>query len=551
MTDGIAIFAANFERFMNSRIFLSAIFLYFFLPLSAQTPFTVSLNPIKIEGLGGVQSYAVGQHNGYWLIVGGRLDGLHRRQPFATFDEAGHNNRLMVVHPEQGKVWYADLAKLNEDLQEQLSSTNMEFYQEGDTLICIGGYGISKKVNDHITFPFITVIDLDNTINAIIEGADFSAYIKQYEDENFRITGGKLRKINDQFYLLGGQKFMGRYNPMGAEFGPGFIQEYLSGYKVFEMNFGAQFQYKLVDQQVDSVLMRKRDFNAESIINAKGEQEIVMYSGVFRPDVDLPWMNAVRVTKSGWSEVETFQQYFNHYHCPVVSLHDELSKENHTLFFGGIAQYKFENGIPVQDNNVPFVNTISRVTSNAVSNTTEHVLPVNMTDYFGAAAEFIINPDVDRYSNNVIIYKSEFKDSLLLGYVYGGIRSDRANIFFQNEGDLSEASPVIFEVYLHASTENLDVKNNLSSSSLQPYIEINDMKGDFKLSFNPQSGISSKVYVYDVDNDKVICDKTIKHKTSERYTYKKRIRNMWKGTTYQVIIESGDERLEQRLFVEY
>jgi hypothetical protein len=47
-------------------------------------PFEVVIAPINIEGLGGLQSYAFGQHDGKWLIVGGRLDGLHRRQPWAA-----------------------------------------------------------------------------------------------------------------------------------------------------------------------------------------------------------------------------------------------------------------------------------------------------------------------------------------------------------------------------------------------------------------------------------------------------------------------------------
>ena len=64
--------------------------------LSAQTtPFNVHLEPLAIDNVGGLQSFAFGQHNGKWLILGGRLDGLHRRQPFASFDLAGPNNQLI------------------------------------------------------------------------------------------------------------------------------------------------------------------------------------------------------------------------------------------------------------------------------------------------------------------------------------------------------------------------------------------------------------------------------------------------------------------------
>ncbi|MBK7883899.1 MAG: hypothetical protein IPJ81_08890 [Chitinophagaceae bacterium] len=53
--------------------------------ISQTTPFNISLEPITITGLGGLQSFAFGQYDGKWLIIGGRLDGLHRRQPFAAF----------------------------------------------------------------------------------------------------------------------------------------------------------------------------------------------------------------------------------------------------------------------------------------------------------------------------------------------------------------------------------------------------------------------------------------------------------------------------------
>lgn len=103
------------------------------------SPFDVLLEPMPIVGLRGIQSYAWGQHEGKWLIVGGRLDGLHRRQPFAAFDVAGSNNQLLVIDPVSQQKWSVPLTSLPTRLQEQLSSTNMEFYQEGDYLYLIGG----------------------------------------------------------------------------------------------------------------------------------------------------------------------------------------------------------------------------------------------------------------------------------------------------------------------------------------------------------------------------------------------------------------------------
>src|SRR5210317_2223679 len=119
---------------------------------SQDNPFTIELKSITIPELGGLQSYAFGQANGKRLLVGGRLDGLHRRQPWAAFELAGHNKQLIVVDPVAKLKWTAALESLPSSVQEQLSSTNMEFYQEGNYLYIIGGYGYSPTIDDHTTF---------------------------------------------------------------------------------------------------------------------------------------------------------------------------------------------------------------------------------------------------------------------------------------------------------------------------------------------------------------------------------------------------------------
>ena len=49
----------------------------FMISTQAQTTFNydVVLTPVNIAGLPGLHSYAFGQHNGKWLIIGGRKDG--------------------------------------------------------------------------------------------------------------------------------------------------------------------------------------------------------------------------------------------------------------------------------------------------------------------------------------------------------------------------------------------------------------------------------------------------------------------------------------------
>jgi hypothetical protein len=54
---------------------------------NAQSPFEYALqiDSVTIAGLPGLHSYAFAVADNKWLIVGGRKDGLHARQPFASY----------------------------------------------------------------------------------------------------------------------------------------------------------------------------------------------------------------------------------------------------------------------------------------------------------------------------------------------------------------------------------------------------------------------------------------------------------------------------------
>lgn len=96
---------------------LSLLLIQSFTVLSQNAPFQIHIEPMEIDNLGGLQSFAYAQHDGKWLIAGGRLDGLHRRQPFAAFDVAGNNNQLIVVDPVLKQKWTAPITSLSIDLQ--------------------------------------------------------------------------------------------------------------------------------------------------------------------------------------------------------------------------------------------------------------------------------------------------------------------------------------------------------------------------------------------------------------------------------------------------
>lgn len=495
----------------TKTIIFSFLLVITFSVAKSQQNLNLSLEPLTIQNLGGIQAYAFGQYNGKWLIVGGRLDGLHQRQPFAAFDIAGHNTNIYVVDPENQQIWTSSISALPTSISEQLSSTNMQFIQEGNYLYCIGGYGYSNTFSDHVTYNSLTAIDVPNTINAIINGTNFTSFFRQINDNEFQVTGGRLDKIGQNYYLLGGQNFIGRYNPMGPNNGPGFIQEYTNEIRIFTItDDGTNINITHLSPYTDTVNLHRRDYNALPQIMPNGKEGITMFSGVFQYIADVPFLNCVNIDSSGYTVNNNFQQFYNHYHCPAIPLYTEQNNMMHNVFFGGIAQYYDNNGTLVQDDNVPFVNTIANVTRDANGTMLETKLNIEMPNLLGASAEFIPNLNLKHYENGVIKLDSIPNQKTLLGYIYGGIASTAPNIFFINDGTQSSASNVIYKVFIEQTdTTGIAIYNAIND--IKPILYPNPNKGLLNINFSTKTKNEIKIDIKNVEQ-KIVYSNTVKPK---------------------------------------
>lgn len=258
-------------------------------------PYNVVLTPITVTGLPGLHSYVFGQDNGKWLIIGGRKDGLHARQPFNAFPVMQNNTSIYVVDVINNQIWSASLNVLPNGINEQLQSTNMNFYQDGDTLYIIGGYSFSATANDHITHDKLTSINVSGLISAIMANTSIVPYFKQIANTNFAITGGQLGKIDNDFYLIGGHRFDGRYNPMNN---PTFTQTYSNAIRKFQIdNSGTQLSISNYSEIVDQVNLHRRDYNLVPQVFPNGELGYTISSGVFQISADLPFLFPVDAKK--------------------------------------------------------------------------------------------------------------------------------------------------------------------------------------------------------------------------------------------------------------
>ena len=420
-------------------------------------PFEIVLKADSITGFNGLHSFTYGQRNGKVLLIGGRPEGIHARQPFNAFPASLNNQILQVLDLASKQYWSRSMTELSIPLQEQLQSTNMNFYQDGNTLILAGGYAFSASANDHITFPYLTRIDLDGLIGAVMANTTIAPYFEQLQDEIFAVTGGNMGKIGSQYYLIGGHRFDGRYNPMNN---PTFIQAYVDGLKKFELSAPGQGlavqNYQLVTDQVN---LHRRDYNLVPHVFPNGEFGYLISSGVFQLNADLPFLYPVEIQGSGHTAVNGFSQYLSNYHSSKFSAFDSASGTMHHLFLGGISQYYYQNNTLVNDPNVPFVKTISRLMQGADGNYQEYVLSNEMPDLLGSSAELVANENAPHYLGEIIDLAAITSDSLLVGHIIGGIKSGSLNPFTQNNTNSTAANAVIYQVWLKRSTTgSIDVQ---------------------------------------------------------------------------------------------
>lgn len=458
--------------------------------------YSLTVEEVSFTGAPALQSYGIGSHDGKYLLIGGRKDGLHQRQPFASFLAADNNVNIYVIDVETQETWSASLSALSSSLQEQLQSTNMEHVQDGDVLYLIGGYGYSSTLGDHTTYASLVAVDVPACIDAIVNGQSITPFFKQLNDSRLQVTGGYLSKMNGRFYLVGGQKFIGRYNPMGPTHGPGFTQEYTNAIKSFEILNGTNLQIANYTEIVDTVNLHRRDYNMLPQVFPNGDFGFTAFSGVFQYGADLPWLNVVDITEDNYQVHPSFNQYLNQYHTASFPLYSQSSNEMFSIFFGGISRYYIdENGIMQDDVNVPFVNTISVVQRNSSGDMTEIKIG-EMPALLGSGAEFISHNDITKVFNHIIDLDALVGDTVSLGYIFGGIESSEANIFFINDGTQSNASNRLFEVFLYKNdtgTEIRDMLNNGIEYNLSP----NPASKQMSLSFSLENKTDLLIDIFD------------------------------------------------------
>lgn len=479
----------------------------------AQGPeqYTLSFEPLPIPEMVGVQSFSYARSGDEVLILGGRLDGLHQRMPNASFDAAGHNDQLIVLNMVTRQVWKTKVtgSALDLDLSEQLKATNHCFYQQNDSVMLVGGYGIRTAADDHATFTAAVYFSVSAVIDAVKTGQLSNDLFQRFEDNQFAVCGGQLNKIGNTWFLVGGHRFDGRYNPRN---GPSFVQSYTNAARRFELR-GQKIHF--LDAITHEEWLHKRDYNLVKVPAANNSYELLALSGVFQVDFDLPFQTITRIGADGSLSLQpTFRQFYNHYECPEVVVHDPSTKRTHLFMMGGIAQYYDTLGMPLQDDNVPFVSTLSRLDVLPDGKIEEWLIDGAMPQLLGAGSAFVPNKG-SSWDGAIFQWDTTAPDSLFVGYLIGGIVPKARNIFWVNEGMESVAVPTVYSVRLVKST-TMGRLNTYATNPLNVELLKHGKKDRYMVFFDLQEDAPVTVTFTD-PNGIVFHQKTKKFKKGTNY----------------------------------
>lgn len=357
------------------------------------------------------------------VCFGGRADGFHglvaMKKPFKSSEA---NDMIFVINLDDFSFQSMKLSASSE-YYLQMTSTNAQFCQSGDSLYVVGGFGRSSLQSEQsdTTFNKMIVFSISQLINQVESNGNVdTAVLNTITDDYLQVTGGKLKYVNGVFYLMFGQNFYTDYKI-------GITGDYTNAIRKFSIS-GNTLTGKSTLQYP---FLHRRDLNVELVYGSDGL--IAAYGGVFTK-ANNGYPTPVKITANTQTftceELSAVQQTSNHYDCAVVSVYDAVSQTNAHALLGGIGKNQFREQSLSWENGdlgalLPFVHCVTIMSWNAGQLTQEvqtapdaPMLPA----LIGANAMFFPLQDY-MIENNVVDYCRIPSGTSSIGYFYGGIYS--------------------------------------------------------------------------------------------------------------------------------
>jgi hypothetical protein len=439
--------------------------------VGGQLPYAIELREMSLAPapVPTLHSAAVAEWQNQWILLAGSTNGLHGLTGNNAFDPQYENREVWVIDPVSRQSWRKTLSEsspasgLTADAVDSLSSVNTQFYQQGETLLVVGGYGYKRSAANHKTYDTLTFIDLPGIVAWVKQAAGSETnraadHIRQIQNAYFQVTGGSLERLGTEYQLIMGQNYDGRYRP----FFNGVYTRQVRRFQVIQGPAGWTVPVESMIATPPADAYRRRDLNVATVVQAgtgpgSYDERVVVFSGVFTPEGGV-WTVPIVIAPGGVvtmdnpAAAETLRQGFQIYHCAKVGLYHRATREMHVVMFGGITvlEHNAATGLFTQDDQAPFTNQCGVVVRRADGRFQQYFLPtrfplIQTTDgkelRFGTNAEFFPAPGLPRM-NSKVLDLTLIRSDTVIGHIFGGIVADAGN------GGNTAASGRVFEVLL-------------------------------------------------------------------------------------------------------
>jgi len=428
-------------------------------------PFRISIEQAGFSLPSGLQSYVAATFGGRWLMLAGRINGLHGFGS-DSFPANQQNTTVFVVDPVQQTVFTRSLTAPGSGLTQAqvdlLSVTAAQSYQLVNTLYITGGYGVDTASGDFSTKDALTAIDVPALIQWVVDalpGDTAAQHIRQVHDPVFQVTGGEMRLgAGGVTLLMLGQNFVGDY--VGSS--NGTYTEQVSRFRIVDDGTSLSVVHRAPLPAAPDPDYRRRDLNVVPRIHDGNDAGWTALAGVFTPTTGM-WTVPVDIATDGTPSMpdpmatDTFKQAMNGYATANFGTYSQAAGAMYTVLLGGISFGYFADGAFTTDAELPFINEVTTIRRGDDGNLSQHLMsgeyPVILSTgsnagnplLFGAGAHLFAADGLPVYANGVVDLDQLGTSPRIIGYIAGGIMSTLANTNTQSD---SAASPYIFKVTL-------------------------------------------------------------------------------------------------------
>lgn len=451
-----------------------------------------------------VHSYALGQWNGKWIIIGGRINGLHGFTPPSGFQPNGVNSTIYIVDPVTDiQISESVLVAFNDTLmRDALQAAFYQFTQNDSMLYITGGYGLLTDSADNFTLPNLIAVNLKQLVDSMQNNNPIAGCFRLLQDSVFRVCGGNMYRTDSIYHLVFGHDFSRSYSvndTLGF-----FKQTYSCEIRSFKIiDDGVNLNISNYSAVHDSANFRRRDYNLIPQIFPDGTLGQTAFSGVFQYYTQLPYLNTINITPTGYEVVNTFNQNLSQYASAYLPVYNTADNKMSTVFFGGMSLYTYDaaTNALLADSLIPFVNTISKVVRNADSSMVEYVNPTEMPGLIGTNSIFIPDSATPLLSDGIVDLNALPFGKTRVGSLIGGINSDLPHV--SNTPMFSYASGFVFRVYLNkfidTQVKETYVKNDILNLIAYPNPTNNLVNIEFETA---QKGLVT-VKVFDAKGNQI------------------------------------------------